>query len=314
MKENAFTAWLTAAETPSIRCLARNHLLDLPSSNPRVTQDRARIMQTGPGKAILAGQTKAGNWKNEHSYYSPKFFSTHWRMLLLEELGADGRDPRYRLGVRYMLSTTAEEVESFLAGNISRLSCFWGNLLRYSLRAEPAQETHVEKITQLLAGAIRDADCRCRHNDDQPCAWGVVRSLYGLAVIPKAQRSREVRSAIAHGVEFLTEGGRLLPAEYPTNGNLPPNPLWFKLNFPLFYQADLLFTLRVLGELNALSRPGVRPAVDWLEGLRGRNGRWRGRSPYRSRTWKELGGREETDRWVSLQAAGILRRAGRSIA
>ena len=73
-----------------------------------------------------------------------------------------------------------------------------------------------------------------------------------------------------------------------------------------------MFTLRVLGELNALDHPGVQPAVDWLEGLRGRNGRWRGRSPYRGRTWKELGGREETDRWVTLQAATILRRGGRA--
>jgi hypothetical protein len=302
------------AETPSIRYLALTGLLDLPEGNRRAASERKRVMRTGPAPAILAGQTKAGNWKNEHSYYSPKYFSTHWRMLLLAELGADGRDPRYRRGVRYMLSTTAEEVESFLAGNISRSSCFWGNLLRYALRAEPATEAHVRKIIRLLASAVRDAECRCRHNDGEPCAWGVVRSLYGLAAIPKAERSPEVRSAIAHGMDFLLNDGRLAHARYPAPGNQPPNPLWFKLNFPLFYQADLLFTLRVLGELDALREPRAQPALDWLESLRGRNGRWRGRSPFRSRTWKELGEREETDRWVSLQAAGILRRAGRSAA
>jgi hypothetical protein len=312
MNSNDLTTWLIGADTPSIRYATLTDRLDLPESNRRVTLARREILSRGPAPAILSRQTAAGNWPGEHSYYSPKFFSTHWRMLLLEELRADGRDPRYRRGVRFMLETTAEELESLISENNGRNACFWGNLLRYALRAERLNEPQIQKLSRHIAGSIRDGNCFCRHNDGKACAWGVVRALYGLAAIPKPRRSREVRSAIADGIKFLTEGGRLLRAGYPTPGRKPPNPLWFKLNFPLFYQADLLFTLRVLGELNALSLPGVQPALDWLEGLRGRNGRWRGASPYRARTWKELGGREETDRWVSLQVATILRRAGRS--
>ncbi len=311
MKENTFTSWLISAETPTIRYAALKDLMDLPESNRRATQTRREIMRRGPAPAMLSRQTAAGNWKNERSYYTPKYFSTHWCMLLLAELRADGRDPRYRRGVRFMLETTAEELGRQLQENNFGWSCFWGNLLRYSLRAERADEPNVEKLIRLLSGSILHDHCQCEHNCGKPCAWGVVRSLYGFAAIPKSQRSREVRSAIADGIAFLTEDGRLLRAGYPTPGNRPPNSLWFKLNFPLFYQADLLFTLRVLGELDALRRPGVRPALDWLEGLRGSRGRWRGRSPYGNRTWKQLGGRDETNRWVSLQAAGILRRAGR---
>ena len=311
MKENEFTSWLIGAETPTIRYAALKDLLDLPESNLRVAGARRDIFRQGPAPAILSRQTQVGNWKNERSYYTPKYFSTHWCMLLLEELRADGRDPRFRRGVHFMLKTTAEEIDGRLRENAFELSCLWGNILRYALRAERADEPHVENLIRLLVESIRNDHCRCEHNYDKPCAWGVVRSLYGLAAVPAPRRSREVRSAIADGIAFLTEDERLLRAGYPTPGNRPPNPLWFKLNFPLFYQADLLFTLRVLGELDALRRPGVRPALDWLEGLRGRNGRWRGRSPYRSRTWKQLGGREETERWISLQAATILRRAGR---
>jgi hypothetical protein len=314
MKTNEFTTWLIGAETPSIRYAALKDLLDLPESNRRVAVARRDILRQGPAPAILSRQTREGNWRNERSYYTPKYFSTHWCMLLLEELRADGSDLRYRRGVRVMLETTAEELDRQLQENNFGSSCFWGNLLRYSLRAERAGEPKVENLVRLLVGSIQGENCRCTHNYGKPCAWGVVRSLYGLAVIPAPRRSREVRSAIAHGIDFLTEDGRLLWAGYPTPGNRPPNPLWFKLNFPLFYQADLLFTLRVLGELDALDHPGVQPALDWLEGLRGRNGRWRGRSPFRQRTWKQLGGREETDRWVSLQAATILRRAERPAA
>ncbi|NCF64520.1 MAG: hypothetical protein GWP61_01010 [Chloroflexi bacterium] len=34
-------------------------------------------------------------------------------------------------------------------------------------------------------------------------------------------------------------------------------------------------------------------------------GLWRS-SPYRSRTWPDLGGPEETGRWASLQAAQLI--------
>jgi hypothetical protein len=314
MKENELASWLIGADTPSIRYAAMKDLSELPDTNRRVAQARREILARGPAPAILSRQSAAGNWKNDRSFYTPKFFSTHWSMLLLSELRTDGRDPRYRRGVRFMLENTAGILNRELQEESTGWSCFWGNLLRYALRAESADEPRVKKLIQWLSGSIRDGNCLCEHNYGKACAWGVARSLYGLAAIQKSRRPREVRSAIAQGIAFLLGDGRLVRADYPALGNRPPNPLWFKLNFPLFYQADLLFTLRVLGELDALHQPGAQPALDWLERLRNREGRWRGSSPYRQRTWKELGGREETDRWVSLQAAWILRRAGRPAA
>jgi hypothetical protein len=283
----------------------------LPEGGVRVAAARREIMRRGPVPEILSRQTGEGNWKKEQSYYTPKYFSTHWSMLLLAELRADGRDPRYRRGARYMLKTTADGVDRRLREHYTGWSCFYGNMLRYVLRTEHADEPHVEMLSRLLAESIRNDYCQCEHNYGKPCAWGVVRSLYGLAAIPKSDRSRDVRSAVAQGIAYLVEDGRLLKADYPTQGNRPANPMWFKLNFPLFYQADLLLTLRVLAELDALDRPGVRPVLDWLERSRKPDGRWRGSSPFRQRTWKALGGREETDRWVSLQAAWILLKAGR---
>jgi hypothetical protein len=311
MKENEFLSWLAAARTPAIRYAALTELPGLREGGVRAAAARREIMRRGPVPAILSRQTGRGNWKKERSFYTPKYFSTHWSMLLLAELRADGRDPRYRRGARYMLETTAGGIDRRLRENAYELSCLWGNILRYTLRAERADEPHVERLSRLLAESIRNGHCRCEHNDGKPCAWGVVRSLYGLAAIPKSDRSREVRSAVAQGIAFLVEDRRLERADYPTPGNRPTNPLWFKMNFPLFYHADLLLTLRVLAELNALDRPGVQPVLDWLERSRRPDGRWRGSSPFRQRTWKALGGREETDRWVSLQAAWILLKAGR---
>jgi hypothetical protein len=113
-----------------------------------------------------------------------------------------------------------------------------------------------------------------------------------------------VQAAIQHGLEFLLERHALVGANYPTDTHISRR--WFALNFPLFYQADILFVLRVLYDLNALDHPGAKPALDWLASKRGKNGRWRGSNPFRSRTWSPFADKEETDRWVSLQAALVL--------
>ena len=61
---------------------------------------------TGPIPAILAGQTERGNWAGEHSYYTPKYTSTHWSMTLLAELAANPADERLRRGAEFMLADT----------------------------------------------------------------------------------------------------------------------------------------------------------------------------------------------------------------
>lgn len=71
---------------------------------------------------------------------------------------------------------------------------------------------------------------------------------------------------------------------------------------------DILFTLRVLAELDALDQPGAQPGLAWLAERRQQNGRWRGGSPYRQRTWREMGDSAETNRWITLHAACILKK------
>jgi hypothetical protein len=311
MQESEFAAWLISADTASIRYRTMLDLFGLSSNETRVAQARQAIMQTGPVPAILGRQAEVGNWIGERSYYTPKYTSTHWNLTLLAELCVDGGEARFQHGVRHMLHTTADELSLQLKTQKTNLSCFWGNLLRYALHSGAYDDKRVENIISYAAMDLRDGPCLCDHNGGHACAWGVVRTLWGLAALPKERRSQEISAAIDRGVKFLLDSFHLEEANYPSEKKGEPNPLWFKLNFPLFYQADILFALRVLDELNMLNRPSVQPALDWLERRRGKNGCWSGSSPFRQRTWRELGDREETDRWVSLYASRILWHAGR---
>ncbi len=304
MNDPALLFWLLATETPSIRYLTLRRLLDRSRADPEVQAAWEEMKAAGPIPAILANQTRAGNWAGERGYYTPKYTSTHWSMLLLAELAADGSDPHLQRGAAFMLAATREELERALQQGGHGWACFYGNMLRYAMHCGCAGDSRIQTIVAYLA---RDAGggWRCPHNYEQPCAWGAARALWGLAALPARYRSAPAEAAISRGLDMLLEGGHLPAGDYP---GPRVHTIWRRLNFPLFYQADVLFVLRVLGELGALDQPAVRPALEWLETRRGAGGHWRGASPFRRRTW-DLGERAETDRWVSLQAAIVLRQA-----
>ena len=311
MKENEFTSWLLNASSPSIRYLCLADLIGYPAGEPRLVQARREIMTGGAVEAILDHQSRDGSWEGERSYYTPKYFSSHWSMLLLTELCVDGNDVRFQAGARHMLDATEKELQKNLDAHGHGWACFYGNLLRYVLHAGMEEDARTAKVIHFLCHDLLDSNCWCVHNGETPCAWGVARAIWGLAAIPGGRQSPEVTGAIKSGIKFLLDSFQLVKADYPTHQKGEVSPIWFKLNFPLFYQSDILFVLRVLDEFSLLDHPGAQAALDWLEQKRGADGRWTGSSPFRQRTWRELGNREETERWVSLQASRILIHAGR---
>ena len=308
MADQDFVNWLLEAETPSIRYLTLRDLLGKPESSKDVLSARSNMQEEGPIPVIQAGQTEAGNWSGEHSYYTPKFTSTHWSMLLLTELAADGSTERMRNGVNFMLENTRKELAEKMEKQQGGWTCFYGNILRYALYCGSERDARTERIINDLVFDGLEGDWCCPYNDNRPCAWGAARALWGLAAIPEEARSVNVKETIQSGLQFILEKYSLVSADYPVPHGGKVHPIWSRLNFPLFYQTDILFVLRVVAKLDAIEHPGAQPALAWLESRRGKNGRWRGASPYKQRTWRVLGSRLEINRWVSLQVAIISNR------
>ena len=111
MDEKNLIEWLLEAETPSIRYLVLRYLLGAAESSQEVQVVRKEMKATGIIPTILARQTEGGNWAGEHSYYTPKYTSTHWSMMLLTELAADETDIRMSKGAEFMLVETIRELE-----------------------------------------------------------------------------------------------------------------------------------------------------------------------------------------------------------
>ena len=309
MADQDFIQWLLEADTPSIRYLTLRDLLGKPETSKEVLDARNEMQANGPIPVILAGQTEAGNWAGEHNYYTPKFTSTHWSMLLLTELAMDGSTERMRKGVNFMLEDTRQELWGKIEKQQGGWTCFYGNILRYALNSGFENDERVNVIIEDLGIDGIRFDWRCPYNDDRPCAWGAARALWGLAAIPEEARSEVVKETIQSGLQLLLEKHNLVDADYPVPKGGRVQTIWSRLNFPLFYQADILFVLRVVAELGEIGHSGVQPALVWLESRRGKNGRWRGANPYKQRTWMVFGGGIETSRWVSLQAAIIFGRS-----
>jgi len=310
MQEPEFTQWLLDSATPSIRYLTLTKLLDRPGFDPDVRAVWKEMKSTGPIPAIISKQTKIGAWFGERSYYTPKFTSTHWNLLLLSELAADGLSSPMRRGTLFMLGETWIELQARVEQKRHGLTCFWANMARYSLHCDLDDDPRLRVLLEALVFDGIQAEWRCEHNDEKPCAWGAARCLWALALLPDHLKKDKVNQAIQNSLTFLLEDHNLLDANYPSPDGGGIHTMWSRLNFPLFYQADILFVLRALADLNALDHPGAADALEWLIKKRTRSGHWRGANPFRQRTWKdELGDRHETNRWVSLQAALVLKAA-----
>ncbi len=308
-----FLSWLLDSPTPSIRHLTYRHLLGYAESHSDVQATRALMRTTGPISRILSQQTPAGHWVSDDRMYGTKYIGTHWSLIVLTELAADPTDEHVRRGLEFML--TATEHNPMLADQFDKtvpspevfgFTCLWGNLLRYAANGGLSDDPRVTRIVEYVARNLTAGQCQCHINDYLPCAWGAARSLWGLAALP--QRAESVQRAIDQTVSFLLSAEHdLTTGRYPSRGGV--HALWSTLNFPTFYQADVLFVLRVLGELNALGQPGAQPALAWLDAQRQPDGRWRGHNPFQSRTWKISGDRQDIHRWVSLHAALVMQQA-----
>ncbi len=218
----------------------------------------------------------------------------------------------YRLecdSAEYMLAATKERAASSHAPEQQDMACLWGNILRYVTYCGYADDPRTAEIIQTLVLASQDRGWGCHINSELACSWGAIRALWGLAGLPEQRRTAEVKTAIESGVQFIFGEKHSLPnGDYPRTGDI--HKIWSQMNFPLFYQADLLMALRVAAELGVLDRPGAQAGMAWLKERRQPDGHWHGTSPFASRTWRRMGNSEEVSRWVSLQAALILKQAG----
>lgn len=98
---NEFDEWpsdpiprLLEPDNPAVRYWTLTRLLGHNKEDAEVIEAHRAVMTRGPAVEILTHYAGDGRWEGERSYYTYKYTSTHWQLLLLAELAADGEDER----------------------------------------------------------------------------------------------------------------------------------------------------------------------------------------------------------------------------
>ena len=128
-----------------------------------------------------------------------------------------------------------------------------------------------------------------------------VRANTLRTLLDRGARDPELREAQA-GAMSAPPISTILKRQGP-DGRCGASHLWRQISFPLFYQADVLFALRAIDAAGEIDDPRAQPAIAWLLARQDERGRWGGRAPFASR----MPSRVDASKWVTLQAATILK-------
>jgi hypothetical protein len=321
--------WLLDPEAPAIRHLALRRLLDRSTDDPGVIAARAAAMTAPPISTVLEAQDPGGWWIAPGPSYGPKYRSTVWNVIFLDQMGADGTDPRVRAACEHVLEHDLVPGGGFGIGQGKtrpraslQLHCLNGNLLRAMIGLGWSDDPRVHAAIGWETGAILGAPWHrfykggtsgpgfaCGVNEDLPCGWGAAKALLALARIPPAARTPDVDRAIDAGVELLLS----VPPEtamYPMGwGNVKPNGSWFRLGFPSGYVADVLQAMEAICEAGAAGDSRLAGAIDWLVAQQGPDGRYANRYAYAGKMVADIDAPGKPSRWVTLRACGVLKAA-----
>jgi len=308
--------WLLAEDAdPSVRHRVLRELLDRPHDDPAVVDARKRIGREGWAARILREQHPQGQWATPgtsgNELYRPKYVATNWRLLVLADLGVNGKQPRVAKALRLFLRRLSGPSGGF-GGRGSEL-CFTGNAVRMLARFGRLEDPNVRPaIDWLVRHQKEDGGWHCSPSRKGTLdAW---EALSAFAALPPTTRSAAVLRAIERGAEFYLDRGLLREGR--------PYAPWTRLHYPVHYYYDLLVGLDVLTALGYGDDPRMRPALDRLEAMRNRDGSWnmdalhpdtedpdyQFRGPFYP-LGLEVPGRPS--RWITTTALLVLKRAGR---
>jgi hypothetical protein len=322
--------WLLEPATPAVRHMALRDLLDRPADDPEVVAALRAAMRIDPIASILSAQSPDGYWEKPGPGYATKYRGTVWQLIFLDQLGADPADEGIQRACAYVLEHSVASTGGFGASGRSGadppppsavIHCLNGNLLRALIgfgylddpRVQSAIDWEARSITgtgveRWYASGTCGPGFACAANDKQPCAWGAVKGLLGLARIPPQQRSPLVDRALEAGAALLLSRDPA-DADYPMGwGNTRPNGSWFKLGFPSGYVTDVLQDLEALVELGHGGDSHLSRALEWLVVKQDARGRWCNEYAYNGKTWTDIERQGQPSKWVTLRACRLLRR------
>ena len=318
--------WLLEEDNSSVRYLALTELLDKPFSDEEARAAKDMIMKIGTVPKILSKQNDKGYWMGLDRFYSSKYKGAVWQLIILAELGADGKNERVRKACEFILEYSQDcESGGFSIWHSTKkgggrhsgvIPCLTGNmvwsLIRLGYMCDPRLERGINWITNYQRFDDGDStrpkglpydkatSCFGKHS----CHMGVVKALRALAEIPVEKRSKNVKVTIEKAVDYL-----LKHHVYKRSHNLSQvsKPGWLRFGFPLMYQDDVLEILGILTKLGCKD-DRMKEAVDLVISKQDDDGRWILENTFNGRFHTNIESKGKTSKWITLNALRMLKR------
>jgi hypothetical protein len=319
------TSWLLEDDDPSVRYFALHDILGKPVHDSEVLKAKGDIMSVGTVPAILNAQDKAGFWGDAKAFYSAKYRGTVWQLIILAELGADGKDERVRKACHFILENSQDResggfsismaaktgggrhsgVIPCLTGNMAwsliRLGYLEDSRLHASINWMTTYQRFDDGTGEVPQGWPYDKDEMCWGT--HTCHMGVVKTLKALAEIPADRRTGDVKRTIKAGAEYL-----LIHHLYKRSHDLGriSKPGWLKLGFPLMYQTDVLEILRIMTRLG-YGDERMLEAIDLLVSKQDKQGKWKLENTFNGQFQVDIEQKGLPGKWVTLNALRVLK-------
>ncbi len=320
------TDWLLEEDNPSGRFYTLTEISGKPENDVEVKEAKEKIMKIGTIPKILDKQKNEGHWEDSKRFYTAKYKGTVWQLMILAELGADGKDDRIRKACEFILAnsqdhesggfSTAESAKVGGGRYSGVIPCLTGNmiwsLIKFGYLENPRIQRGInwiatyQRFDDAAKGALKGWPydklimCFGKHT----CHMGAVKALKALAEIPTDKRSEDARNAIERGVEYM-----LIHHIHKRSHNLDrvSKPGWLKFGFPLMYQTDVLEILGIVTKLGYRDKR-MQEAIDLVISKQDNQGRWELENSFNGRFQVNIEEKGKPSKYVTLNALRVLKR------
>jgi hypothetical protein len=317
--------WLLEDNNPSVRYFTLIDVLERAENDSEVRKTKEEIAKKGVVPKILTKQKEGGYWQDSQNFYTAKYKGTVWQIIILAELGVNGKDNHIRKACEFILKDSQDRESNGFSMWVSVktgggratgvIPCLTGNLVYSLIKLGYLKDERVQNsinwITtyQRFDDGIKDTPkdwpyerlvvCWGKHS----CHMGVVKDLKALAEIPVNQRNKEIKNTIEEGVEYLLKH-RIYKRSHDLGRVSKPG--WLRFGFPLMYQTDILEILGILTRLGYHDER-MQEAIDLLISKQDNQGRWKLESTFNGRFQTNIEQKGKPSKWITLNALKVLK-------